>query len=77
MGLTFEVSKAFPPDGDSPLAEIWTRQNGELSAPAVVFERDGDLMIKFYERDGAVAWEYSLDDLLAAIEKAKDILQPI
>jgi hypothetical protein len=74
--LTFEVSKAFPPDGDSPIAEICTRVDGELNALAVVFERDGVVMIKIFERDGAVAWEYGLRDVLIAIDLAKDLLKP-
>lgn len=72
--MPFRIFKSFPPDGDCPLAEMSVVRPDGAENPFVIFRRDGTFMITVYERNGKVAWEYPLDDLLDGISAATQAL---
>lgn len=72
--MTFEISKVFPPDRESAVAELNVRHDGGVDIPADVYRENGELRISIFGREGRVAWEYPLDDWLRAIERAVEVL---
>jgi hypothetical protein len=72
--MTFEISKVFPPDRESAVAELNVRHDGVVDIPADVYREDGQLKISIFGREGGVAWEYPLDDWVGAIQRAVEVL---
>lgn len=72
--MAFDIFKGFPPDRESAVADIYDRHDGAADVPAQVFRENGELRISLFERKGGVAWEYPLNDWVAAIERAVQVL---
>ncbi len=72
--MAFEIFKAFPPDRESAVAELYDRHDGVADVPAQVYRKNGELNISIFERKGEVAWEYPLDEWLRAIQRAVEVL---
>lgn len=73
--MTFEISKGFPPDRESPIAELCIRHDGEVDIPAEISRENGELRIFLFGRQGGVAWDYPLEDWLRAIQRAVEVLE--
>jgi hypothetical protein len=72
--VTFEIFKAFPPDRESAVAELYDRHDGVADVPAQVTRENGELTISIFGREGGVAWTYPLDDWVGAIQRAVEVL---
>lgn len=72
--MTFEIFKAFPPDRDGPVAEINVRHEGLVDVPAEVYRENGELRIAIFGREGGVAWNYSLDEWVQAVQRAVEVV---
>jgi hypothetical protein len=74
--MSIEIFKAFPPDRESAVAELNVRHDGTVDIPAEVFREDGELRINIFRPEGGVAWQYSVDEWVAAIQRAIEVLGP-
>jgi hypothetical protein len=74
--MSFEIFKTYPPDRESAVAELNVRHDGTVDIPAEVFRERGELRIRIFGREGGEAWQYPLDEWLAAIELAIEVLGP-
>ena len=72
--MIFEISKGFPPDRESPIAELCVRHDGVVDIPAEVYRENGELTISIFGRKDGVALEYPLHDWLDAIQRAVEVL---
>ena len=72
--MTFEIFKAFPPDRDSPVAELNVRHEGSVDVPAEVYRENDELRIAIFGREGGVAWNYSLDEWEQAVKRAREVV---
>lgn len=72
--MTFEIFKAFPPDHETPVAELNVRHDGVVEIPAEICRENEVLKIKIFGREGGVAWEYSLADWVDAVRRAVECL---
>ena len=70
----FQISKVFPPNRDSPVAELNVHHDGIVDIPAEIYRQDGVLKICLFARAEGVQWEYPLDDFVAAIEEGRAVL---
>ena len=74
--MSIEIFKAFPPGSESAVAEFYDRHDGAADVPAQVTRENGELTISIFGREGDVAWKYPLDDWVAAIQRAVEVLGP-
>jgi hypothetical protein len=74
IAMTIEISKMFPTDRESPVAELNVRHDGVVDIPAELFRRDGRLLIALFARSGRVQGEYPVDEFVEAIEAGKSAL---
>lgn len=74
--MTFQVTKAFPPDEEHPIAEIVHRLSEKaVELPAIVRVADDTLRLVIYDREGRIVWDYPLDDLCEALDRARSTLR--
>ena len=72
--MTFEIFEMFPPDRESPVAELNVRHGAVVDVPAEVYRENGELKITIFGREGGVAWEYPLAEWVEAVRKAAEAL---
>ena len=72
--MAFEIFKVFPPDRDSPAAELNVRHDGIVDIPAEVSRSNGVLTLTIFQPEGGVAWTYPLDEWTEAVQHAVDAL---
>jgi hypothetical protein len=73
--MTFELFKAFPPDRESPVVELNVRHEDVVEIPAEIRRENGEFRIILFARQGGAAWDYPVDELIKAVERAVEILK--
>ncbi len=69
MGI--EIFLGYPPDRESPQAELSVRHNGTVDIPAYVRRRDGELIVELFSKQGGEPeWTYPVDEFIDALERA-------
>jgi hypothetical protein len=68
--MGFQIFVAYPPDREGRVAQVHVPHDGAVDIPVEMYDEDGERKITIFARTGGVAWEYPLDDFLAAIEAA-------
>lgn len=68
--MTFEIFKAFPPDRDGPVAELHAHVGDTVEIPIQMYQEKGQLRVSIFTAEGAVAWEFSLVDLIDGLNRA-------
>ena len=71
--MTFEIFKAFPPQQDGPVAQLFVRHDGVVDVPAEVYRANDGLRITLFAHDGP-AWDYPVDDFIEAVNQAVETL---
>jgi hypothetical protein len=72
--MTFEISKGFPPNRESPIVELAVHHDGGVDIPAEIFWEGGQLRIALFGRRDGTPLEYSLVEWKDAIERAIGVL---
>jgi hypothetical protein len=68
--MTFEIFMAFPPDHETPIAELWVHHDGVVDIPAQICRESDGLKIKIFGREGGVVWEYFLEEWVEGVRRA-------
>ena len=66
----------FPPDSESPAAQLTVRHDDVVDIPAEVSRSNGVLTLTIFKPEGGVAWTYSVDDWSEAVRRAADAMEP-
>jgi hypothetical protein len=72
--VTFKIFKAFPPDRDSPVAELCVLHDGLIDIPADIYREKGELRITLFARQGGAAWDYPVEEFLEAVQRGVERL---
>jgi len=68
--MSFETVKVYPPDLNYPAAELHVVTKDGIEIPLRVSRETGELLVTIFDAAGATAWEFGLDDLQAALQRA-------
>jgi len=68
--MSFEIFKAFPPNRETAIAELWVRHDGVVDIPAQIYREGQVLKIKIFGREGGVVWEYPIEEWVEAVGRA-------
>jgi hypothetical protein len=72
--MSCEFFKAYPTDRDGPVVELNVRHDGVVDVPAEVRRDGGEVRVAIFAPTGGVAWDYAVDEWLAAIKRATELL---
>jgi hypothetical protein len=72
--VTFKISKGFPPDRESPIAELTVSHDGVVDIPAEIYRENGEVRIALFGRQDGTAFEYPLAEWIEAINSAVEVL---
>ena len=70
-GVTFQISKGFPPDEEWPIAEVSEEVDGGLCTPAIVRIVGGERRLVIYNRTGGIAWDFRFESFVEALHQAE------
>jgi hypothetical protein len=72
--MTFEIFKAYPPERHAAVVELHVASAGSVEIPVQVFRHEGELQVSIFTRDGSVAWEFPLEELMTGLQRAAEAI---
>ncbi len=67
--MAIHVSTVYPPYHDARVAQFQVRSGDVINIPAEIFQTDGRVMISLFSPTDGLAWQYPVDEFVAAIEQ--------
>ncbi|MGO8824852.1 MAG: hypothetical protein ACLQU9_06380 [Acidimicrobiales bacterium] len=68
--MAFQIFVGYPPDRESPEAQLHVSHDGVVDIPAIVYRDGGQFLVDLFSKSGGPDWTYPVVDLVEALNRA-------